>query len=86
MRKFVNVGLLLAILATPGAALAQEKKPEQAPPAPKMICKSDLVVGSLVSRKKRCFSATDWRRISEAAQAGGREMQERNAGIPQGGS
>lgn len=44
----------------------------------KIICKKDVETGSLVRKKKRCFTKAEWARIDEANQAQGRYMQEHN--------
>ncbi len=40
----------------------------------RIICKKHLETGSLVRKAKRCFTKTEWARISESEQTGTRRM------------
>ena len=42
----------------------------------KRICKAILETGSLVRKRKQCFTRKEWERIAESQQRGARQMVE----------
>jgi len=65
--SIVAAAPLAAPLAAPSGSKADSER---------LICKSETEVGSLVRRKRRCFSERDWVRVNEAARTSARRMQE----------
>jgi hypothetical protein len=75
----MRIRRLLVTIAVAGlvpavSARAEEPKAD----ADKIICKKEVETGSLVQKKKRCFTKAEWARIAEANQAQGRYIQEHN--------
>ena len=68
----VHFGLACAILAIPGAALADTAAVPTAPaantaPHERLICKSVEEMGSLIAKKKVCMTAADWKQKAYAS-------------------
>jgi hypothetical protein len=60
----LSAGLLLV----PAPAFAEEKaKAPETAAAPKLICKKESEVGSLVRKKRVCKTAEEWERLSQAS-------------------
>lgn len=76
---------ILLTLALPQAA-APAAAPPAAPAAGKardtIVCKRIAETGSLVRKRKICYSAHDWERIAWAARAGSQALQDGNMGRP----
>ncbi|HEY0026911.1 MAG TPA: hypothetical protein VGC35_03480 [Allosphingosinicella sp.] len=76
----LGAGLLSAPVAAAAgpAGLGGEKADER-------ICKASLETGSLVKKRKQCFTRKEWERIIESQQRGTRQMIEELEGKgPQG--
>lgn len=64
---------------TPGAAEAQNALDDS-----RIICRKTLEVGSLVRKKKECFTKREWDRIAEANQRGAKRLQDELSGRSSG--
>ncbi len=73
----------LAALAMGTAAIAQT--PAAQPDPEKKICRKTLETGSLVKKKRQCFTRTEWARIAEAARTNLQYIQDNQMGRPAGG-
>ena len=58
-------------LAFPAAASAE---PEKKPAGEKLICKSVGETGSLVRKRKQCFTRAEWDKIAESQRNGTQKM------------
>lgn len=89
MRTVFLGALILSSLALPGAsASAQRDKVSSARQdnGERLICRTRTETGSLSRRERHCFTAEQWRRLSEESQGASRDMQDRNRGAPPGGN
>lgn len=74
-RPLLAVAALL-LVALP--AIAQQPGPAPRDEDPnRLICRSTLDTGSLVRRKRQCFTRAQWERIGQAAREGATDMQDR---------
>jgi len=72
---------LFAAQAIPAAG--QGKSGAQAgatPPAQRLICRATEETGSLIARRRQCFTRAQWDRMAEAARLRGEDM--RSTGTP----
>ncbi len=89
MRKVLIAAMAITGVASPVApALAQRDKVSSARQdnGERLICRTRTETGSLSRRERHCFTAEQWRRLSEESQNASRDMQDRNRGAPPGGN
>ena len=69
-----------ALLGLAGPASAEDPAPTATPAATadaeKLICRKTAEVGSLVRKKKECYTKAEWDRLAESQQRGTRRMQD----------
>lgn len=64
-------------IATATAAIAQEAQPSSPAFDDKLVCRKIKETGSLVKKKKMCFTQAEWDRLAEAEHKGvGRMVDE----------
>ena len=69
---------LLAVMLAPAAA-------EAAPAAAdKVVCKRFEVTGSLVKKRRACYTQAEWKKMNERDQDAARNMIDENRGRPSG--
>lgn len=72
---FALAGLALAGPAvaadTPGAAQASNTNGDD-----RIICRKTAEIGSLVRKKKECYTKAEWDKVAETHQRGARRLQE----------
>ncbi|WP_242097909.1 hypothetical protein [Sphingomonas sp. CROZ-RG-20F-R02-07] len=75
--------LVIAMLAQ-APAFADDAVATKAatPPAEKLICKTETVVGSLIPGPKRCHTRAQWEEHARAGQAIARKLVEDGTGRP----
>ena len=77
----MRCGLLLtaaALLLAAVPAVAQQPGASRRDENPdRLICRSTMETGSLVRRRRQCFTRAQWEQINQAAQEGARYMQDR---------
>lgn len=66
------------------AAFAQAPASSSRDDPNRLICRSSQETGSLVRRRRQCFTAAEWLRIDEAARDNGRYILENSTGRPCG--
>lgn len=80
MIRLVLLTAAMAAVAIP--AQANDPVPAQnstlGAEADKIICKRELEPGSVIKRKKRCFTKAEWDRIAQAARAGAQHLIDAN--------
>lgn len=74
--------LITIFLATAAPASTAVATPT-APPE-KLVCRRDVVTGSMVTFKKRCMTKRDWARTTEASQKFGQDLQDQLRNNPNG--
>lgn len=72
--------IVLASLLIPTIASAAERSTAAAADRDKLICRKTAEVGSLVKKKKECYTKAQWDEIAEAHQRGAKKTQEGLAG------
>lgn len=82
--RSLALNLLLGLAVATAPAYAAGKAKVAAGDPNKVICKRSEEIGSLIARKKQCFTRAEWDQLSQAARAGGQDMVDRNAGRPPG--
>jgi hypothetical protein len=73
------VAALAGVLSTGAAGAAETAGAAQAANATgddRIICRKTAEVGSLVKRKKECFTKREWDQIAEAHQRGAKKLQD----------
>jgi hypothetical protein len=69
-----------ALFALPGPSLAADSSPSASAPTglsdDRIICRKTAEVGSLVRRKKQCFTKAEWDKLAEAHQRGARKLMD----------
>lgn len=73
-----------AALATSMGAMAQEAKSESPAFDDKIVCRKIKETGSLVCKKKMCFTQSEWDRLAEAEHKGVGRMVDELQGRPSG--
>ena len=68
--------ITLAGLLIPAIALAAEPATAEQADRDKIICRKTAEVGSLVKKKKECFTKAQWDQIAEAHQRGAKKTQD----------
>lgn len=73
------MSLLLALMLsaptlTPGTATADGDKP------PKVICKTHVVSGSFLRKRRVCWTRAEWNRITEYQRDEARDLVDRSRG------
>jgi hypothetical protein len=68
-------GTAVAAADTPGAAQAQNALDDN-----RIICRKTPEVGSLVRKKKECFTKREWDRLAESQQRGAKRLQDELSG------
>jgi hypothetical protein len=76
MIRLMVAAALAALPAAELAAQATAAAPTAAAAGEEKICKKRLEVGSLVRKKKECWTKAEWERIAEAEQKGARRTQD----------
>jgi hypothetical protein len=67
---------LLAVQAVPVAGQTKSApKANETPPEERLICRSSYEIGSLVKRRRQCFTRAQWDRIAEAARLRGEDIR-----------
>lgn len=81
MMRLLLIGAMAGAL--PGAEFAARSQTtapataaEADPEANKIICRKRAEIGSLVRKKKECFTKAEWDRITESQVRGTRRMQD----------
>ena len=74
-RRLIAVAALLGLA---GPAWAEDPAPAATPAADaeKLICRKTAEVGSLVRKKKECYTKAEWDRLAEAHQRGTKRLQD----------
>jgi len=84
-----SLALLLAIpTASAGAQTSTSTDSAQRPRAQqneRRICRSEVETGSLVNRRRRCFTRAEWDQIARAARENTQYEMDRSMGRPGGG-
>lgn len=62
------------MLVTSAHASEPAPAPAGAPAQEKLICKALQETGSLVKKKRKCFTRAQWERLAEAARINGQRM------------
>ncbi|HEY0084464.1 MAG TPA: hypothetical protein VGB65_01000 [Allosphingosinicella sp.] len=70
-----------SLLSTPVAAADPDVGGEK---ADERVCKAVLETGSLVKKRKQCFTRKEWERIAESQQTGARRMVDELQGKSRG--
>lgn len=91
LMRVIAIALLLTAAPAAAAAPAPSAPPAATPPAaasakPKLICRSTEETGSLVRRKRQCFTQAEWDRIAESEQKGAGRLIDELRTRPAGGS
>ena len=68
--------MTLAGLLIPATALAAEPTSAEKADRDKLICRKTAEVGSLVKKKKECYTKAQWDQIAEAHQRGAKKTQD----------
>jgi hypothetical protein len=81
MMRMLLIGAIAGALPTVGLAAGSEPTASATgtaadPDADKIICRKRAEVGSLVRKKKECFTKAEWNRIAESQQQGTRRMHD----------
>ena len=67
---------LLAAQAFPAAGQTKsDAKASTVPPEQRLICRATRETGSLVKRRRQCFTQAQWDRIAEAARLRGEDLR-----------
>jgi hypothetical protein len=67
---------LLATQALPAAGQTRSAaKSGDTPPERRLICRSTYETGSLVARRRQCFTRAQWDRIAEVARLRGEDLR-----------
>lgn len=81
IRAMLMVALASATLTT--AAAAAETAPTATTESPlddtKLVCRKTLETGSLVRKKKQCFTALQWDRIAQQTRIGNQKVADQLA-------
>lgn len=81
MKRFLVLGLVSFALAAPAMAdVANNGIAED-----KLICKKHVEIGSLVKKRKQCFTREQWDRIATSQADGARRLVDDLRGRPFGG-
>ena len=90
--KYIGAASLALLLAIPAASAGAQTSTStdraQHPRAQeneRRICRSEVETGSLVSRRRRCFTQAEWDRIARAARDNTQYEMDRSMGRPGGG-
>ncbi len=83
MKLWVGVAAA-AVLATSIGASAQEAKSEAPAFDDKIVCRKIKETGSLVRKKKMCFTQSEWDRMAEAEHKGVGRLVDELQGRPSG--
>jgi hypothetical protein len=73
-----------AVLMTPTGASAQQPKSESPAFDDKIVCRKITETGSLVRKKKMCFTQAEWDRLAEAEHRGVGKLVDDLTGKPGG--
>ena len=69
----------MALLAAQAVPLAAQTRPGtkagDTPPEQRLICRSIRETGSLVKRRRQCFTQAQWDRIAEVARLRGQDLR-----------
>ena len=77
MKKIrMSAVITLAGLLLPTIASAAEPPAADAAEKDKLICRKTTEVGSLVRKKKECYTKAEWDKIAEVQQRGVKKTQE----------
>lgn len=91
MRQQLMFAVGLALIATTAAAQAPALPattsiaPAAAAPKERMVCRREIVTGSLVRSAKKCMKASDWDRVADVAQENSHDLVGRNRAQSNGG-
>lgn len=66
--------IFIAVVLIGVAAPALAQTPVAKPAAEKKICKAEAETGSLVKKRKQCFTSSEWARLAESQQTGARKL------------
>ena len=77
MKRFgAAAAIILASLLMPAIASAAEPPTAEQAERDKLICRKTAEVGSLVRKKKECYTKAQWDQIAEVQQRGAKKTQE----------
>lgn len=77
MKRFgATAAITLASLLMPAIASATEPTTAEQAERDKLICRKTAEVGSLVRKKKECYTKAQWDQIAEIQQRGAKKTQE----------
>jgi len=79
-RVAVAAVLAITLLADAGYPLAAQDAPKaKRTDSEPVVCKAKAETGSMVRRRKQCFTKSEWDRIAAAAREGATDMMDKNA-------
>ena len=76
--------LIIVFLTSAVPAVQTVAATAPAPAKEKLVCRRDVVTGSMVTFKKRCMTRRDWARTTEASQKFGQDLQDQLRNNPNG--
>lgn len=76
MRALIALGLIFAASPMPTAAAAETaaRTTTDALDDTKLVCRKTLETGSMVRKKKQCFTLREWDQIAEIQRRGNQKM------------
>lgn len=64
--RIIGMGIAAAVVASAAAGKEPDKVDAN---GEKLICRRDAEIGSLIPRKKRCYTRAEWDQIAQASRA-----------------